>query len=60
MNPFTAKGKFDETKKTSKSWTAQQNIKVWPLKWKLPMSILSNGGIYIVAEHSSCFCKFYV
>ena len=29
---------FDWTKKTSKSWTIQRNLKVWPLKWKLSMS----------------------
>ena len=38
FNPFTAKGKCDQTKKTSKSWTIQRNLKVWPLKWKLSMS----------------------
>ena len=38
INPFTAKGEFDKTKKTSKSWTVQSNLKVWPLKWKLSMS----------------------
>ena len=30
--------KANLTNKTSKSWTAQRNLKVWPLKWKLSMS----------------------
>ena len=33
VNPFTAKGKLDSTKKTSKSWTIQRNLKVSTLKW---------------------------
>ena len=35
FNSFTAKCEFHWTKKTSKSWTVQRNLKVWPLKWKL-------------------------
>ena len=38
VNLFTAKGEFDQTKKTSKSWTVEQKQKVWLLKWKLSIS----------------------
>ena len=38
FNPFTNWKENLETKKTSKSWTVQRNLKVWPLKWKLSMS----------------------
>ena len=37
INPVTAKGEFDSTKKTPKSWTVKRNLKVRPLKWKLSM-----------------------
>ena len=36
----------------------QQNLKVWPLN-KSSQPVLSNDIVHIVAEQSSCFCKFY-
>ena len=41
-----------------KSWTVQQNQKVWPLKWKLSMRT-PNGGAHVVAEQSSCFSIYF-
>ena len=35
LKPFSTKDEYDKTKKISKFWTVQRNLKVWPLKWKL-------------------------
>ena len=55
----TAKGEFDKTNKTSKSWTVQRNLRCDHSN-ESSRRVLSNGGVHIVVEQSSCFCQFYV
>ena len=50
---------FTEQNKTSKSWTVQRNLKVWPLKRKrsLDEHWFVAGGVYVIAEQTSSFCN---
>ena len=46
------------TKPTSKSWTIQRNLRCDHSN-ESSLWVLSNGGVYTVAEQSSCFCNCF-